>query len=46
MTTFADLGLSDAALAAVEALGYTEPTPVQEQSIPLALKGRDMIAAA
>ncbi len=30
----------------MEALGYTEPTPVQEQSIPLALKGRDMIAAA
>ncbi|WP_302964477.1 DEAD/DEAH box helicase [uncultured Adlercreutzia sp.] len=46
MTTFADLGLSDSALAAVEALGYTEPTPVQEQSIPLALEGRDMIAAA
>lgn len=46
MTTFADLGLSDSALAAVEALGYTEPTPVQAQSIPLALEGRDMIAAA
>ncbi|WP_289637519.1 DEAD/DEAH box helicase, partial [uncultured Adlercreutzia sp.] len=46
MTTFADLGLSDSVLAAVEALGYTEPTPVQAQSIPLALEGRDMIAAA
>ncbi|MEC4175482.1 DEAD/DEAH box helicase [Adlercreutzia sp. R7] len=46
MTTFADLGLSDSVLAAVHALGYTEPTPVQEQSIPLALAGRDMIAAA
>ena len=30
----------------MEALGYTEPTPVQAQSIPLALEGRDMIAAA
>lgn len=46
MTTFADLGLSAKTLAAVEALGYTEPTPVQEQSIPLALEGRDVIAAA
>ena len=46
MTTFADLGLSDSVLAAVDKLGYTEPTPVQAQSIPLALEGRDMIAAA
>lgn len=46
MTSFAELGLSESALAAVEALGYTEPTPVQAQSIPLALEGRDMIAAA
>ncbi len=46
MTTFADLGLSDSVLAAVDKLGYTEPTPVQAQSIPLALQGRDMIAAA
>lgn len=46
MTTFADLGLSDSMLAAVDALGYTEPTSVQEQSIPLTLEGRDMIAAA
>lgn len=27
-------------------LGYTEPTPVQEQGIPLVLQGRDLIAAA
>ncbi len=46
MTTFADLGLSDSVLAAVDKLGYAEPTPVQAQSIPLALQGRDMIAAA
>lgn len=46
MTVFADLGLSDNALAAVERLGYTEPTPVQAQAIPLALEGRDIIAAA
>ena len=46
MTKFADLGLSDAALAAVERLGYENPTPVQEQSIPLIMEGRDLIAAA
>ena len=46
MTTFAELGLSDAVLAAVDHLGYTEPTPVQAQAIPLALQGRDIIAAA
>ena len=46
MTTFAELGLSDAVLAAVDHLGYTEPTPVQAQAIPLVLQGRDIIAAA
>ena len=46
MTKFADLGLSKDALLAVEKLGYDQPTPVQEQSIPLVLEGRDLIAAA
>ena len=46
MTTFAELGLSDAVPAAVDHLGYTEPTPVQAQAIPLALQGRDIIAAS
>ncbi len=46
MTQFAELGLSEAALAAVERLGYDQPTPVQEQAIPLVLEGRDLIAAA
>lgn len=46
MTAFAELGLSEAALAAVEKLGYDAPTPVQEQSIPFILEGRDVIAAA
>ena len=46
MTKFADLGLSKDALAAVEKLGYENPTPVQEQAIPLVLEGRDVIAAA
>ena len=46
MSTFADLGLSKTVLAAVESLGYSEPTPVQAQAIPLVLDRRDVIAAA
>ena len=46
MATFSDLGLSGKALAAVARMGYEEPTPVQEQAIPLVLEGRDIIAAA
>ncbi len=45
-TTFQDLGLSKATLSAVKRLGFTAPTPVQEQAIPLALAGRDVVAAA
>ena len=46
MTTFADLGLSEKSLLAVGALGYVEPTPVQERAIPIVLAGSDIIAAA
>ena len=46
MKQFNELGLSDEALQAVARLGYEAPTPVQEQAIPLALEGRDLIAAA
>ena len=44
--TFRELGLNDDILAAVEEMGYTEPTPVQLQSIPLVLAGHDVVAAA
>ena len=43
---FAALGLSDQTLAAVKDMGHTVPTPVQAQSIPLTLAGRDVLAAA
>ena len=43
---FADLGISKAALRAVDKMGYTEPTPIQEQAIPQVLLGRDVCAAA
>ncbi|MFN3288411.1 MAG: DEAD/DEAH box helicase, partial [Sphingomonadaceae bacterium] len=44
--TFANLGLSDALLNAVEAAGYTEPTAIQRQAIPAILMHRDIIGVA
>jgi superfamily II DNA/RNA helicase len=44
--TFADLGLSDELLRAVNESGYTEPTPIQRQAIPSVLMGRDIIGIA
>jgi ATP-dependent RNA helicase DeaD len=43
---FAALKLSDALVTAVTSLGYEEPTPVQRETIPLLLSGRDMLAQA
>src|SRR5947208_15230048 len=43
---FAALGLSDDILAPLAALGYEEPTPVQRETIPLMLAGRDLLAQA
>ena len=46
MTTFADLNLSPKVLKAVEEAGYLIPTPIQEQAIPAALEGRDVLGIA
>lgn len=46
MTDFARLNLSDRALKAVSKLGFTRPTPIQEQAIPKAALGIDIIACA
>ena len=43
---FGGLGLSKRALAAVEELGYDEPTPVQSLAIPQVIAGKDVMAAA
>lgn len=43
---FKDLGLDDSLLEGIEALGFEEPTPIQEQAIPIVLKGKDIIASA
>lgn len=46
MTRFSELGLLPELLSTLEALNYQQATAVQEQAIPLVLKGRDLIAAA
>jgi ATP-dependent RNA helicase DeaD len=45
-TTFAELGVEEPLLRGVDDLGFEEPTPIQEQSIPLLLRGADVIAQA
>jgi ATP-dependent RNA helicase RhlE len=44
--SFDRLGLSPELLRAVASQGYTDPTPVQTESIPLVLAGRDLLAGA
>lgn len=44
--TFADLGLSDKLLQAVETAGYSEPTPIQAEAIPAILMMKDLIGIA
>jgi ATP-dependent RNA helicase DeaD len=43
---FSDLGVSAEILKAVEDMGYTHPSQIQTQSIPLLLEGRDLIGQA
>jgi ATP-dependent RNA helicase RhlE len=44
--SFESLGLAPALLQAVQEEGYTEPTPVQREAIPLGLEGRDLVGSA
>ena len=43
---FSELGLDDALARVCESLGYTEPTPIQTQAIPVVLSGADLIGCA
>jgi hypothetical protein len=43
---FADLGLSEPVLRAIEEMGYRHPTPIQEQAIPVVLMTRDVLGVA
>ncbi len=44
--SFAHLGLAEPLVRALEAKGYTTPTPIQQQSIPTLLDGRDLLGIA
>ncbi|KAI4743789.1 DEAD-domain-containing protein [Aureobasidium sp. EXF-12298] len=44
--SFRDLGIIDALAESCEAMNFTKPTPIQAESIPLALQGRDIIGLA
>jgi superfamily II DNA/RNA helicase len=44
--TFTDFGLDQRLLNNIQQLGYTDPTPIQDQAIPLLLEGRDVIGLA
>jgi ATP-dependent RNA helicase RhlE len=44
--TFKELGIIDPILNALEEKGYTHPTPIQQQSIPILLKGKDLLGCA
>ena len=44
--SFSELGLSDPLLKAIKEQGYSKPTPIQEQAIPVILKRKDILAGA
>jgi ATP-dependent RNA helicase RhlE len=44
--TFDQFGLAPDILKAIVEQGYTTPTPIQEQAIPVVLSGRDVMGAA
>lgn len=44
--SFTNLGLSKSILQAIEDIGYTTPSPIQSQAIPLVLEGKDVLAGA
>lgn len=44
--TFAELNIAKPILTALDRSGYTHPTPIQEQAIPFALAGRDLLLSA
>jgi len=44
--TFKDLGIIEPILRALEQEGYTHPTPIQEQAVPILLGGKDLLGVA
>ena len=46
MTTFKELNLSEPILKSLDTMGFEEATPIQAETIPLAMKGEDVIGQA
>ena len=46
MSYFSELGLAEPILRALEAKGYTDPSPIQRKAIPSLLEGRDLLGIA
>ncbi|NLX48180.1 MAG: DEAD/DEAH box helicase [Euryarchaeota archaeon] len=46
MSSFQDFGLREEIMKAIERMGFLEPTPVQVETLPLTMKGKDVIAQA
>jgi len=46
MITFENMGLPDALASALQSMGFTHPTPIQQAAIPVALAGKDILGAA
>ncbi|VEL27852.1 unnamed protein product [Protopolystoma xenopodis] len=44
--SFAHLGMDEPLMEAIRKAGYTQPTPIQAQAVPVALSGRDLIGIA
>ena len=44
--TFADFSLHESLQQALEGLNFTTPTPVQEQAIPAAIEGKDLLVSS
>ncbi len=45
-TNFQNLGLIEPLLKAIQEEGYTTPTPIQAESIPIVLQGKDLLGCA
>ena len=46
LATFTDLGLSEPIIQSIINMGFEETTPIQEKTIPTAMKGKDLIGQA
>lgn len=46
MTTFENMGIPQSVLSSLKKMGFKTPTPIQEQAIPAAMEGRDILGSA